>query len=99
MKANIPRVTNKQMAAIRKEVAKEVERQERGNIRRIFKLLCASLHEEYGFGKIRCGRVIRRISELAEIHKNDEAYWYHLDLLMKQIGVEFVDEDYEKVDR
>lgn len=73
MKAHIPtRISNKQMAAIRKEVAKELERQERSNIRRVFKLLCAALHEEYGFGKIRCSRILQRVSNLAAEHENDE---------------------------
>lgn len=100
MKANIPaRVTNKQMAAIRKEVAKELRKQERGNVRRIFKLLCASLHEEYGFGKVRCMRIIDRINKTAAEHENDEVYWYHIDKLMDQIGISFEREDYEQVDK
>jgi hypothetical protein len=100
MKANIPtRVSNKQMAAIRKEVAKELERQEQSNIRRVFKLVCASLHEQYGFGKVRCGRVLQMVSKLAAEHENDEVYWYHIDRLMEQIGIEFINENYEEVDR
>lgn len=100
MKAHIPvRISKQQMDAIRKEVAKELERQERSNIRRIFKLLCASLHEQYGFGKVRLGRVLQMISELAAEHEHDEVYWYHIDMLMEQIGVDFVKEDYNEVDR
>lgn len=100
MKAHIPaRVTNKQMAAIRKEVAKELERQEQGSIRRIFKLLCAALHEQYGFGKVRLGRVLQSVSNLAAEHEHDEVFWTHIDRLMEQLGIDFEKEDYKEFDR
>lgn len=91
--------TKKQKAAIRETVAEELRRQEQDNIRRIFKLLCASLHEEYGFGKIRCMRIIDRINKTAAAHAQDEVYWHHIDTLMEQLGIAFVKEDYEQVDR
>lgn len=100
MKANIPmRFTNKQKAAIRDSVAQELKQQSQENVRRIFKLLCASLHEEYGFGKKRCMRIIDRISKTASEHDHDEVYWHHIDTLMEQMGIPFAREDYEKVDR
>ena len=100
MKANIPyRITNKQKAAIRSEVAEEIRRQGEDNTRRLFKLLCASLHEEYGFGKVRCMRMIQRISKLAAEHEHDEVYWTHVDMLMAQLGLEFVKENYEEMER
>lgn len=100
MRANIPtRLTNKQKAAIKTAVAEESRRLEQGNVRRIFKLLCASLHEEYGFGKKRCMRIIDRINKTASEHDHDEVYWHHIDTLMAQMGLAFVREDYEKVDR
>ena len=91
--------TKKQKAAIRETVAEELRRQEQDNIRRIFKLLCASLHEEYGFGKVRCMRIIDRINKTAAAHEKDEVYWHHIDTLMEQLGIDFAKEDYEQVDR
>lgn len=88
------RLTNKQKAAIREGVAEVLEQQKQGNNRRIFKLLCASLHEEYGFGKDRCMRIIDRISRVAAEHESDEVYWAHVDMLMEQIGLEFSKENY-----
>lgn len=100
MKARIPmQFTNKQKAAIREGVAAELRKQGQDNIRRVFKLLCASLHEEYGFGKIRCMRIIDRINKTAAEHEQDEVYWHHIDTLMEQLGIAFEREDYEKVDR
>lgn len=100
MRAIIPmQFTRKQKTAIRQGVADEFRRQGESNIRRVFKLLCASLNDEYGFGKIRCMRIINRINKTAKEHENDEVYWYHIDQKMKQMGIEFEDEDYSKVDR
>ena len=100
MKARIPmQFTNKQKSAIRESVAQELRRQQQDNIRRVFKLLCASLHEEYGFGKIRCMRIIDRINKTAAEHEQDEVYWHHIDTLMEQLGIAFERENYEIVDR
>lgn len=93
------RFNKKQKAAIRESVAEELRRQEQGSVRRIYKLLCASLHEEYGFGKVRCMRIIERISKTAAEHEQDEVYWHHIDTLMEQMGIPFEREDYEQVDR
>lgn len=100
MKARIPmQFTNKQKAAIREQVAEELKRQAQGNTRRIFKLLCASLHEEYGFGKVRLMRIIDRINKVAAEHETDEVYWTHIDMLMKQIGIAFATENYDEIER
>ena len=100
MRANVPhRITNKQKAAIRKEVAEEMVRQSKDSTRRIFKLWCAALHEEYGFGKVRLRRILQRVSEVAEIHAHDEVYWTHVDMLMDQLGLAFEKENYAEVER
>ena len=100
MKARIPmQFTNKQKAAIREGVAAELRKQGQDNIRRIFKLLCATLHEEEGYGKVKCSRIIGRIGKLAKEHEHDEVFWYHIDALMEQMGMAFEREDYDKVDR
>ena len=65
----------------------------------MFKLLCLSLHEEFGFGKDRCTRLIQRINALAEEHEQDEVYWTHVDSVMQDIGVEFEPENYAEMDR
>lgn len=100
MKAHIPnRLTNKQKKAIREEMANEHRRLGQGTVRRIYKLICAALHEEYGFGKVRCWRLIDRINKTAAAHEHDEVYWHHIDTLMEQLGLAFEKEDYELMDR
>ena len=88
-----------QKSAIKAYAKEEFTKQAQGSVRRIFKLMCLSLHEEFGFGKDRCNRLIKRINELAAEHETDEVYWAHVDRVMSEIGVEFATENYDEVDR
>ena len=88
-----------QKAAIKDYAKEQFEKQAQDNMRRTFKLMCLSLHDEFGFGNSRCLRLVRRINELAEEHENDEVFWQHVDSVMQEIGVEFAVENYEEMDR
>lgn len=92
-------ITNKaQKRAVRELVAEEHRKQSEGNVRRTVKLLCVALHEEFGFGAIRCGRLVARVNALAEERKTDPVYWAHVDRVMAQMGLKFENEDYNAVD-
>ena len=91
--------TNKQKELARELVREEMRKQEQGNVRRLFKLMCLSLNEECGYGKKRLGYLLARISENAALHERDEVFWTHVDQRMKQIGMEFAPEDYDEIDR
>lgn len=83
MKARVPYFTNKQMKVaeqqLRMEYAK-VAQKERDNVtRRIFKVLCVALHEEFGFGKGRLARTIGIMTDMLEQSHNDEVFWEHVD--------------------
>ena len=59
-------------------------------IRRLFKLMCISLNETYGFGKRRLECVLGQISDLVEEHDRDEVYWAHVDrVVIDGLGVKF----------
>ena len=88
-------VSKSQKAAFKEYTQKQNE----GNMRRTFKLMCLALHEEFGFGHDRCLRLIGRINELANEHETDEVYWTHVDRVMDQMGMAFAKEDYDIVDR
>lgn len=88
-----------QKTAIREYAKEQFAKQAKGSVRRVFKLLCLSLHEEFGFGKDRCTRLIQRINALVEEHEQDEVYWAHVDSVMQDIGVEFEPENYAEMDR
>lgn len=92
-------ITSKaQKRAVRELIAEEHKKQAQGNVRRLFKLFCVSLYEEYGFAAKRGGRVINQVSQLADEKKTDPVFWAHVDRLLKQIGYGFPDENYDEVD-
>lgn len=101
MKARVrvfDRATNKQKQMAKDLIKEELQRQAKGNMRRIFKLLCLCLNEEYGFGKHRLSNVIHKVSKLTEEKEYDEVFWTHVDQRMAQIGMEFANENYDEVD-
>lgn len=93
MKAKIPaasRVSKRQMAVLNEAADELVRKRERERIRRLFKLMCISLNETYGFGKRRLECVIGQISDLVEEHDRDEVYWAHVDrVVIDGLGVKF----------
>lgn len=92
------RLSGKQKADIREFCSQEMLKQQKDNTRRTLKILCAALHKVYGFGELRCKRVLSEIEQLSIQRDNDEVFWYHTDKLMEQIGLEFAPEDYENMD-
>ena len=84
--------------AVRELVAEEHRKQGEGAARRLFKLFCVSIYEEYGFAAKRGGRIIEQVSKIAEEKKTDPVFWTHIDRWLKQIGYNFPDENYDEVD-
>lgn len=93
------RATNKQRQMARELVKEELRKQAAGNMRRIFKLFCLCLNEEYGFGRGRLSNLIHGVSELATQYEKDEVFWTHVDKRMEQMSMEFQKEDYEEMDK
>lgn len=89
---------SKQRDVVRKYVREELRKQQNETTRRMFKMLCLVLNEEYGFGKERLARVFGRVEELCDVKDNDPVFWSHVDKRMKQIGMEFVEENYDELD-
>ncbi|MGI6096470.1 MAG: hypothetical protein ACOYBL_13885 [Lachnospiraceae bacterium] len=85
MKARIPakhKITNAQ-----KEFIKEfMESREEETTRRMLKLVCAGLNQEFGFGKERLQRFLNQL----DLMSLDEIVWWHVDkLVIDQIGLNF----------
>lgn len=92
MKARMP-VNAKTKKLILAEVEAEMKRQRRDMTRRFFKLPCIALHELYGFGYLRLGTVVERITELADEHDQDEVFWAHVDrVLIHELKLGFDEE-------
>ena len=98
MKARYNRVSKSFRKEIRAEVAEHFKEQSNDMTRRVFKLFCVSLHQEFGFGKDRLNRLIAKVEEISTEREQDEVFWSHVDRYCKSIGLDFPDEDYERMD-
>ena len=94
------RLSNKQKADIKEYCSNEMLRQQKEHTRRMIKLFCCALHDEFDFGKTRCGKIVNKINELANEHTTDEVFWYHVDsLVIDYLELDFSRENYEEMDR
>jgi hypothetical protein len=83
---------------IRDEVKAEYDRKGQELTRRHLKLFCVAMNEEFGYGKIRLLRAIKRYGDLSAERQDDEIFWYHIDKRLEQMGLDFSKEDYEVMD-
>lgn len=93
MKARLP-VNNKMRKRIQEETARIVDQQfEKQSVimtRKLFKLMCISLNEKFGFGKKRLSCLINEISETIKESEKDIIFWEHADkIVIDQIGLPF----------
>lgn len=93
-------ITSKaQKQALREYAREELARQQEETMRRFFKIMCVSLHEEFQFGRDRLARLLERMTAIIDERMNDEAYWYHVDTVLHQLGIEYQDENYNELDK
>ena len=69
--------TKQQKEAIRNLVSEELNRQRESSTRRLLKLVCISLHKEFGFGKERLHRLGRMVNEITAEHYQRESSRFH----------------------
>lgn len=99
MKARLP-ISSKHKKRIRQEVDNYYQQAGNDMTRRVFKLFCLALNEEFGFGKKRLSRLIAKVSEWSLKSAEDEVFWSHLDrLLIDRMGIDFERENYEVMDK
>lgn len=98
MKAHYNKVSKSFRKEIRAEVAGHFKEQSNAMTRRVFKLFCVSLHQEFGFGKDRLNRLIAKVEDIGAEREQDEVFWGHVDKYCKVLGLDFPDEDYERMD-
>ncbi len=100
MKAHYNKFTLKQKQMIRAGVTEEFQRQSNDMTRRVFKLFCAALNQDFGFGKKRLARLIQAVEDIGTEREQDEVFWAHVDRVVnEQIGMSFEPEDYDKMDK
>lgn len=108
MKARIPtenKISKKQRDEIKQyvfdEVQKYLQKEYEDCTRRLFKLMAVELNKKYGFGKKRLTDLFDACGERAiKERQKDEIFWEHVDrVVIDQIGLDFLKEDYNEMDR
>ena len=86
---------------IKEKCADYLYEEQKNCLRRLYKLIAVHLNNEYGFGKQRIEILFKACGEDAlESQQEDEIFWQHVDdFVIKQLGLDFEREDYEKMDR
>ncbi len=85
-----------QRKEINKFVADEVAKQEAVYMRRIFKVICYVLYNDFGFGVKKLAKVINSANEAMADMTSNEVIWDRIDRKLRDIGLEFENEDYEE---
>ena len=83
-----------QRTAIRRACKDEMKNQNR----RLLKLVCIALHEEYGFGRERLYKLVEKIAEISNSRMDHPVYWQHNDkFLTETLKMAWDIENYEEM--
>lgn len=100
MKARIPvKLKKEAMAEINRLADREYQKVKDKEIndltRRIFKTIVFALHKDFGFGRGRCAKALRSMTEIVEHSDTDEVFWEHIDrAVIDKLKLEFEKRDY-----
>lgn len=100
MKARIPvKLKREAMAEINRLADREYQKVKDKEIndltRRIFKTIVFALHKDFGFGRDRCAKALRSMTEIVEHSDTDEVFWEHIDrVVIDKLKLEFDKRDY-----
>nr|DAS13050.1 MAG TPA: hypothetical protein [Caudoviricetes sp.] len=79
--------------AIQAEAKKSVQTEKEAIVRQYMKLTCIALNERLGFGQKRLEVLMAEIIRMSDISETDEEFWTHVDRRIRQLGLEFLEED------
>lgn len=100
MKARIPvKLKREAMAEINRLADREYQKVKDKEIndltRRIFKTIVFALHKDFGFGRDRCAKALKSMTEIIEHSDTDEVFWEHIDrVVIDKLKLEFDRRDY-----
>lgn len=101
MKARISlpgRISKRQQEVLKEFCDEKFQKDSRDYTRRILKIACIALNEQFGFGVERCQRFLSEVTSISNEHMQDEAFWIHADIRMDQMKLPFEKEDYERME-
>lgn len=100
MKARIPPKIPKQLKQEAERIAKNAyeqirEKENKDITRRVFKTMLYALHKDFGFGRDRCAKALKSMTEIIEHSDTDEVFWEHIDrVVIDKLKLEFDKRDY-----
>ena len=100
MKARIPvKLKREAMAEINRLADREYQKVKDKEIndltRRIFKTIVFALHKDFGFGRDRCAKALKSMTEIIKHSDTDEVFWEHIDrVVIDKLKLEFEKRDY-----
>lgn len=100
LKARIPvKLKKEAMAEINRLADREYQKVKDKEIadatRRIFKTMIFALYQDFGFGRDRCAKALRSMTEIIEHSDTDEVFWEHIDrVVIDKLKLEFDKRDY-----
>lgn len=100
LKARIPvKLKREAMAEINRLADREYQKVKDEEIadatRRIFKTIVFALHKDFGFGRDRCAKALKSMTEIIEHSDTDEVFWEHIDrVVIDKLKLEFDKRDY-----
>jgi hypothetical protein len=100
LKARIPPKIPKQLKQEAERIAKNAyeqirEKENKDITRRVFKTMLYALHQDFGFGRDRCAKALKSMTEIIEHSDTDEVFWEHIDrVVIDKLKLEFDRRDY-----
>jgi hypothetical protein len=100
LKARIPvKLKREAMAEINRLADREYQKVKDKEIadatRRIFKTMIFALYQDFGFGRDRCAKALKSMTEIIEHSDTDEVFWEHIDrVVIDKLKLEFDKRDY-----
>lgn len=94
------KMTNAQKERIKEYAAEQFKLQSHDQAVRFMKLVCLVLNEDFGFGAQRLRTLIGGVNDLSGKRNGewDDVFWYKVDRELKKLGLDFPDEDYDRMD-
>jgi hypothetical protein len=93
------KMSKKQQETVRELMQEQFRKEAEGHTRRLLKIVCIALNEAEGFGIQRIARFMDAVTKISDEHMTDIVFWTHVDRMLKQMGVPFIPEDYEELER
>lgn len=82
----------------RQNVAEWLKKNEAALTRRVLKIVCVALNDEFGFGTERLSRLVRAVNQTTNEWHDNPCFWTSVDRRLKQKGINFEEENYNELE-